>query len=186
MDFLRSMNYEITIFFLTSWECCGLFVFSRSLPCYKPLLWICNLLPLLVFQNGILWRCQSISHSTKCPPRLVRFHRLKLHRYSCAVRRDLPLLLHWRSCWRGCRCGQQKGQVQWWQHQLRSAWGRKLSCCQLSHGSGEECLRYRKTTILCILTSAGSTVGHSSLWSLQSDMPSQRQADGIQRPLKNC
>ena len=44
----------------------------------------------------------------------------------------------------------------------------------------------RKTTILFILTSAGSTVGHSSLWSLQSDMPSQRQADGIQRPLKNC
>ena len=45
----------------------------------------------------------------------------------------------------------------------------------------------RETTIVCILTSAGSTVGHSSLWSLQSDMPSQRQADGTQRPLNtNC
>ena len=44
-----------------------------------------------------------------------------------------------------------------------------------------------KTTIVCILASAGSTVGHSSLWSLQSDIPSQRQADGTQRPLsKNC
>ena len=45
----------------------------------------------------------------------------------------------------------------------------------------------RETTIVCILTSAGSTVGHSSLWSLQSDMPSHRQADGTQRPLNtNC
>ena len=40
---------------------------------------------------------------------------------------------------------------------------------------------------LCVFTSAGSTVGHSSLWSLQSDIPSQRQADGTQRPLsQNC
>ena len=49
----------------------------------------------------------------------------------------------------------------------------------------------RKNVCICqpqtvrFLTSVRLTVGHSSLWSLQSDIPSHRQAEGTHRPLQS-